>query len=601
MSLTLTITSYQRLSPGQEVTKVLDRQGIDIGRGPDNDWLLPDPERVLSGKHCAIAYRDGGYYLTDTSTNGVFINQSEERLGKGNTAQLNDGDELILGDYEIQVNIVQDPADSAFAADAAVFEDDFDKTDAYAKPLPDQFDQQAPATDIPDANAPDLFSGLPAPDKAGAGKHHIPDDADLLGIETPKPPPWWQTTEADHVPVENEFFQPPEPIRVNPVTENPADPPSATEPNAPDAQNIIPSDWDAGLDDPFAVDAPEQPTPSSQPTTPRERIPEDPVADPLFPELNNKPSAADPLFPELDEEPPASPTVGGEPLISEPHPPAVESSEQPNSEAWSESPLPSDSDHVDPTETIPGEATEPLIGLQDTSPDLPRPEPTLRPRPIPAPAVSQLPKAGESESTSTAAQSDNGRRLAMHAFLHGAGLPNVHIDDADVPKLMAEIGAIFRQTSQGLMEVLSTRTNIKSEFRLAQTMIKPVENNPLKFSPNVDDAMVCLLTKRGPAFLPAVRAVKEGFDDIKAHQIAVMAGVQAALIKLLRRFDPEALESRLGEGSMLDSIMPSKRKARYWELFMLLYSEIAKEAEDDFQELFGREFAKAYEEQIKKL
>ncbi|MEE4376214.1 MAG: type VI secretion system-associated FHA domain protein TagH [Candidatus Competibacteraceae bacterium] len=597
MSLTLTITSYQRLSPGQEVTKVLDRQAIDIGRGPDNDWLLPDPERVLSGKHCAIAYRDGKYYLTDTSTNGVFINQSEERLGKGNTVQLNDGDELILGDYEIQVNIIQDTADSAFETDSAVFEDDFDKTDAYAKPLPNHFGQQAPATDIPDANAPDLFSGLPAPEKAGAGKHLIPDDADLLGIETPKPPPWWQTTEADHVPVENEFFQPPEPVQITPVAENPAKPPKATEPSAPDTQNIIPSDWDASLDDPFAVDTPESPTPSLQPTTPLERMSKDPVADPLFPELDNKPSAADPLFPELGEEPSASPTVGGEPLIPEPHLPAAGGMEPPPPASRSESPLFNDSARVNPAETLPGEATEPLIGLQDIAPDLPRPEPTLRPRP----AVSQLPKAGESELASPAAPSDNGRRLAMHAFLHGAGLPNVHIDDADVPKLMAEIGAIFRQTSQGLMEVLSTRTNIKSEFRLAQTMIKPVENNPLKFSPNVDDAMVCLLTKRGPAFLPAVRAVKEGFDDIKAHQIAVMAGVQAALIKLLRRFDPEALESRLGEGSMLDNIMPSKRKARYWELFMLLYREIAKEAEDDFQELFGREFAKAYEEQINKL
>lgn len=101
--------------------------------------------------------------------------------------------------------------------------------------------------------------------------------------------------------------------------------------------------------------------------------------------------------------------------------------------------------------------------------------------------------------------------------------------------------------------------------------------------------------------MPAVRAVKEGFDDIKAHQLAVMAGVQAALLNLLRRFDPQALETRLGQQSMLDNIMPSKRKARYWEVFTLLYNEIAKEAEDDFQELFGREFARAYQEQINRL
>ncbi|MEZ5581893.1 MAG: type VI secretion system-associated FHA domain protein TagH [Candidatus Competibacteraceae bacterium] len=553
---------------------------------------VADPERVLSGKHCAIAYRNGGYYITDTSTNGVFINQSEQRLGKGNTVQLHDGDELILGDYEIQVNIVQDAADSGPGANAAVFDEDFDKTDVYAKPLPDHFGRQEPATDIPDANAPDLFSGLPAPDKPGAGRHLIPDDADLLGIEAPKPPPWWQTTEADHVPVENEFFQPPEPVQLTPVTETPADLPKATEPGAPGAQNIIPSDWDAGVDDPFAVAAEEQSESSTQPTTPLESTPQQP--------------AADPLFPDRHDEPPAPSPVVGEPLIPEPQLPAAGRSEPPLTKstelpgAWSERPLPGESGNVDSTEIIPGEVTEPLIGLPGFPPDVPRPEPSVRPRPAPA-APQHPPELKTPEPVSAGASSDAGRRMAMQAFLSGAGLPNVHIDDADVPKLMLEIGAIFRQTVQGLMEVLTTRTNIKSEFRLAQTMIKPVENNPLKFSPNVDDAMVCLLTKRGPAFLPAVRAVKEGFDDIKAHQIAVMAGVQAALIKLLRRFDPEALENRLGEGSVLDNIMPSKRKARYWELFMLLYSEIAKEAEDDFQELFGREFAKAYEEQINKL
>mgnify|MGYP000069390429 FL=1 len=43
------------------------------------------------------------------------------------------------------------------------------------------------------------------------------------------------------------------------------------------------------------------------------------------------------------------------------------------------------------------------------------------------------------------------------------------------------------------------------------------------------------------------------------------------------------------------------RKARCWEQFSALYQEIAREAEDDFQELFGREFVRAYEEQIARL
>ena len=52
---------------------------------------------------------------------------------------------------------------------------------------------------------------------------------------------------------------------------------------------------------------------------------------------------------------------------------------------------------------------------------------------------------------------------------------------------------------------------------------------------------------------------------------------------------------------MLGSILPSGRRARLWELYEELYREISKEAEDDFQKLFGREFLRAYEAQIEKL
>ena len=43
------------------------------------------------------------------------------------------------------------------------------------------------------------------------------------------------------------------------------------------------------------------------------------------------------------------------------------------------------------------------------------------------------------------------------------------------------------------------------------------------------------------------------------------------------------------------------RRARLWELFNEMFAEISREAEDDFEALFGREFVRAYEEQIDRL
>ena len=72
-------------------------------------------------------------------------------------------------------------------------------------------------------------------------------------------------------------------------------------------------------------------------------------------------------------------------------------------------------------------------------------------------------------------------------------------------------------------------------------------------------------------------------------------------LRCLKRFDPTTLEKRLKSHSVIESILPAARKAKYWELYEELYKEIAREAEDDFQGLFGREFATAYERQVKKL
>ncbi|NNG05229.1 MAG: type VI secretion system-associated FHA domain protein TagH, partial [Inquilinus sp.] len=222
-----------------------------------------------------------------------------------------------------------------------------------------------------------------------------------------------------------------------------------------------------------------------------------------------------------------------------------------------------------------------------------------QPRPAPSP-VAAVPQPVAAPAAPAAAPG-GGSDALLAAFLAGAGLEPGDLPAAAAEETMRTLGAAFREMVQGLHENLLARSEIKSEFRLERTMIRPQENNPLKFSPTVDEALRALLKGGTGAYLPAVPAVREGFKDIKAHQIAVMAGMQTALTALLGRFDPHHLEKRLKRQSVLDSILPAARKAKYWELYEDMYKQIAEEAEDDFQSLFGREFAGAYESQVKKL
>jgi type VI secretion system FHA domain protein len=59
----------------------------------------------LSSRHASIDYRSGSYYVIDTSTNGVYINGSDQPVGRGKPQRLFSGDRIRIGDYEIEVAI----------------------------------------------------------------------------------------------------------------------------------------------------------------------------------------------------------------------------------------------------------------------------------------------------------------------------------------------------------------------------------------------------------------------------------------------------------------------------------------------------------------
>jgi type VI secretion system protein len=105
MTLRLSVVSEHGIRLGAQSTKVFGVHGGTIGRSTDNAWILPDPDRYLSGKHIRIDFRSGSYVLVDTSSNGTYVNGSQVPLGKYHDYVLKDGDYLRLGEYELLVTI----------------------------------------------------------------------------------------------------------------------------------------------------------------------------------------------------------------------------------------------------------------------------------------------------------------------------------------------------------------------------------------------------------------------------------------------------------------------------------------------------------------
>ncbi|WP_270939323.1 FHA domain-containing protein, partial [Falsiroseomonas oryzae] len=184
-----------------------------IGRAPDNSWVLPDPERHLSKRHCVLAFRSGGWQIADTSTNGTYLNRDAEPIGQGQVRDVRDGDRIRLGAYEIELRIEEEAAGAApqpiglHAGSGVGGANPFDD-DPFAAPPAAAAPTQAPAWRDQDPLLP----------------------ADFDPFAPAEPDPFAGPSIADHSPATSDAFRPP------PVTPGPA-------------PVLLPDDWD--LDEPL--------------------------------------------------------------------------------------------------------------------------------------------------------------------------------------------------------------------------------------------------------------------------------------------------------------------------------------------------------------
>jgi type VI secretion system FHA domain protein len=222
------------------------------------------------------------------------------------------------------------------------------------------------------------------------------------------------------------------------------------------------------------------------------------------------------------------------------------------------------------------------------------PLPVMEPPPVEV--VAPIPVATPTQSrTGSGAEAE-----AVAAFLDGMGMADLRLSDAELVLTMGRLGATLREMIVGLREILMTRSSIKSEFRIDQTMITAGKNNPLKFSISPELAVEAMAKSAVKGYLEADEAARQALDDIKAHEIGMVTGMEAALKGVLARLDPVELTTKIeGKGGL--GAMFRGKKALYWETYEKMYAEISDQAENDFHDLFAREFAQAYKEQLKRL
>ncbi|MEI5999924.1 type VI secretion system-associated FHA domain protein TagH [Paraburkholderia bengalensis] len=185
----------------------------------------------------------------------------------------------------------------------------------------------------------------------------------------------------------------------------------------------------------------------------------------------------------------------------------------------------------------------------------------------------------------------------LDALLDGLGVERADVAHIAAPDLARLIGSMLRTATQGAMSVLRSRAMTKRETRMAMTMIEERDNNPLKFFPDAHRALTQMLGARGRGYLAPDEAMRAAFHDIQTHELALIAGMRAALDDAMARIEPAAIERSLDASGRFHAIV-SNRKARLWQRYVKTWERVSRDTGDDFQQRFGEPFGRAYQAQL---
>ena len=535
MTLTLTIAGLDMLDNGQPAELVLQRRGAVAGRSPTCDWSLPDPRNYISSRHFEVRY-EGGYWLTDLSTNGTFLNGGAARMAE--PRRIAQGDRFQVGHFDIVATLSGDDA------------------------LPD-----APSSELPAWQGWEGSAGAASSSPATGGWA----DASSGGWDAAPPAraasapasSGWQATAAGETgasppapagwqPVSGPSLARPEPHRQASTSAMPAG--GGWAPSSRPAEAPVASAWNAATP---AVD-PASAWSSAAPDRPRAPSPDD-------------------IWGRLAEGNVVDWARGG---FGQP------------------APAPRDPLGLDPAparEALPAETPRAVQDLSQGWGAVPGAAPSA-PTPAAVAPASSVP-ASAAAALSATSPAPSGVPTG-EAFLQGAGLAATQVQPS--PALLGRAGALFNRLIAGLVVMVEARARAKAQLGAEPTAFSPQGHNPIKFARTPEEALALLLGPPQPGFMPAEHAIEDAFQDLQSHQMATLRAMQGALRATLDRFSPAAIRSRAESRGVLERVIPGARDAALWQAYEREFGGVAQGSDEAFMDVFAREFRQAYNDQARR-
>jgi len=218
------------------------------------------------------------------------------------------------------------------------------------------------------------------------------------------------------------------------------------------------------------------------------------------------------------------------------------------------------------------------------------------PAPSPPPPPSIAP-AASTDATPLPAPDPDSQDGLYTRLLGTMGLDKRDMGARGAEAVVDAIGQLLRQTADGLFRLLEARTRVRHQFGVgAQTTVFQREgNNPLKWTRSSQEALKQMIGEPARGFLEGTQAVRGAFEDLQAHEMAMMAAMQEAMQETIRRFAPDTIRARISAKGWLKSVLPGSREATLWRAYESEFTAFADESEAAYLDLFARQFKKAYE------
>lgn len=517
--------------------------GGTIGRNQECDWVLDDPERFVSSKHLRILLKGNSFFAEDISTNGTYHN--EDLIGKGNKVPLVTGDVLRLGRFILAVEQRDDSGSVIDKTGAAASGGDLLAETSNGRG--NDLMQSVKSDDLLAAHGEteeiDDFIGdsFVMSDDTEGDDGLLSDFSPLPGVQDALPV-MRQTETSDAVP-SDWMTRKPEADKAEPLSGDVLSGGGKPTGTLDDygLTPVPPKDVSIPEDEPVPkvkAKVKPKPKPEGKKVTAPKAV---------------KKKTAQKKTPAKKAEPKATVKASkAKPATKKPVKKIAASTAAAVTTAAAVS-------SIAAKEEVKNNTVEPVA----------TPESVLAAVPAPAPIEVVAPLYSEPASE------EFGTSFASALLLKPA------LATGETGHIL---GLVMRELIEGSLDLMDSRNQMRQELRLSAPSVGARENNPLKLSINYQDALSRMLQGESMGFKPPVESANEVIDDLKRHQLGVLAGIDAGVKALLDALDPKKIGG--GKTVIAGLSMTSKMSEHH--------ARIKEDTVERSDGVFWRAFSEAY-------